>query len=46
MLAANNVSGFVAQDLSGSCFPCMGGGEHEADGLATVDLDETLSGSV
>jgi hypothetical protein len=39
------LSGFVAHDLSGSCFTCMGG-EHEADGVATGDPDETISGSV
>jgi hypothetical protein len=45
MLAAHDMSGFVAHDLSGSCFTCMGG-EHEADGVATGDPDETISGSV
>jgi len=45
VLAAHDMSGFVAHDLSGSCFTCIGG-EHEADGVATGDPDETISGSV
>jgi hypothetical protein len=45
MLAAHDMSGFVAHDLSGLCFTCIGG-EHEADGVATGDPDETISGSV
>jgi hypothetical protein len=44
-LAAHDMSGFVAHDLSGLCFTCIGG-EHEADGVATGDPDETISGSV
>ena len=45
LLAAHDMSGFVAHDLSGLCFTCRGG-EHEADGVATGDPDETISGSV
>ena len=45
VLAAHDMSGFVAHDLSGLCFTCIGG-EHEADGVATGDPDETISGSV
>ena len=45
MLAAHDLSGFAAHDLSGLCFTCIGG-EHEADGVATGDPDETISGSV
>ena len=45
VLAAHDMSGFVAHDLSGLCFTCIGG-EHEADGVATGDPDETISGRV